>query len=393
MDRGREYGQTGQGDVPPILPLASFASIRTVLPVGEAVKQDRGSSGRFVVVFLRAIPAVALLACSGVRDVVRAEPPVHHGDGCFRNPDPLPMHGQAPVSVTLPFFARRVAATLSRAAVPSPPVVPNDGAFLRKNALGSVPTVTWVGHSTLLVQMGHVTFLTDPTWSSTASPVPVGPRRFVKPGLAMKDLPAIDFVVVSHNHYDHMDLPTLKILADQGTRIFVPLGNTATLRSVGIETAEELDWWESREVKGVTVHCVPARHWSRRGVLDGDRALWSGWAVVAADRRFYFAGDTGTFPGFVEIGARLGPFDLAAVPIGAYEPRAMMQPSHVTPEEAVIAAADARAAHSVAMHFGTFDLSDEPVDEPPRRFLAASAAAGRGPHRDWVLAIGETRQW
>ena len=357
------------------------------------VKEDIASSGGFVVACSTALLAVALLALSGVRDIVRAEPPAHHGDGCFRNPDSLPMHGEAPVSVTLPFFARRVAATLSRAAVPSPPVVPNDGAFLRQNALGSVPTVTWVGHSTLLVQMGHVTFLTDPTWSSTASPLPVGPRRFVEPGLAIEDLPAIDFVVVSHNHYDHMDLPTLKTLAAKGARIFVPLGNAATLRSAGIETAEELDWWESRTVKGVAVHCVPARHWSRRGVLDGDRALWSGWAVVAADRRFYFAGDTGAFPGFAEIGTRLGPFDLAAVPIGAYEPRAMMEPSHVTPEEAVIAAADARAAHSVAMHFGTFDLSDEPVDEPPKRFLAASAAAGRGPDRDWVLAIGETRQW
>lgn len=319
--------------------------------------------------------------------------PAHHAGDGFRNPDGLPGHGDVPVGVALPFFLRRAAHTLSGAEVPAPAVVANDGAFLRENALGSVPTVTWVGHSTLLVQMGHVTFLTDPTWSDTASPLPVGPRRYVDPGLRLEDLPAIDFVVVSHNHYDHMDLDTLRALSRRGARLFVPLANGVTLRNAGIERVEELDWWETRTVKGVDVHCVPARHWSRRGLTDGDRALWSGWAVVASDRRFYFAGDTGMFEGFAEIGARLGPFDLAAVPIGAYSPREMMKPAHINPEEAVSAAVALRAQRAVAMHWGTFDLSDEPVDEPPRRFRAASVAAGRGEDVDWVLAIGETRQW
>jgi len=337
-----------------------------------------------------ALVAVAIVAAT--LDA-RAEAPPHHVDGGYRNSGGIPGHGDAPTKVTLPFFLRRIAGALSWNKVPSPPVVANDAAFLRENALGSVPTVTWVGHSTFLVQMGHVTFLTDPTWSSTASPVALGPRRFVDPGLRMRDLPAVDFAVVSHNHYDHMDLDTLRTLASKGTRIFVPLGNLETLRSAGIGNVEELDWWEQRTVRGVSVHCVPARHWSRRGLFDGDRALWSGWAVVAGDRRFYFAGDTGAFPGFVEIGDRLGPFDLAALPIGAYEPQAMMKPAHLNPEEAIAAATAARAEKSVAMHFGTFDLSDEPIDEPPKRFRAASAAAGRGESRDWVLAIGETRQW
>ncbi len=319
--------------------------------------------------------------------------PAHHKPGGFRNPGGLAGHGDPPATVTLPFFLRRAAATLSNARVPAPPVVANDGAFLRENALSSVPTVTWVGHSTLLVQMGHVTFLTDPTWSRTASPLPIGPRRFVQPGLRLEDLPPVDFAVVSHNHYDHMDLGTLERLAERGTRVFVPLGNAATLRSAGIRTVEELDWWDRRTVRGVEVHCVPARHWSRRGLFDGDEALWSGWVVVAPERRFYFAGDTGMFPGFSEIGARLGPFDLAAVPIGAYEPQSMMKPAHLNPEEAIEAAVALRAGKSLAVHFGTFDLSDEPVDEPPKRFRAASDAAGRGEAWDWVLAIGETRRW
>jgi N-acyl-phosphatidylethanolamine-hydrolysing phospholipase D len=200
-------------------------------------------------------------------------------------------------------------------------------------------------------------------------------------------------VVVSHNHYDHMDLETLKALAARGTRIFVPLANAAELRAAGIDAVEELDWWERRTVEQVEVHCVPAQHWSRRGLFDEDRALWSGWVVTAEDRRFYFAGDTGMFSGFEEIGERLGPFDLAALPIGAYEPQQMMRPAHLSPEEAVDAAVALRATRSVAIHFGTFDLSDEPVDEPPRRFRAASEAVGRGDAVDWVLSIGETRVW
>ena len=319
--------------------------------------------------------------------------PAHHTEHGFRNPDGGPEHSDAPLSVTLPFFARRVAASIAgRADADSaPPRLANDGTFVRENALGSVPTVTWIGHSTLLVQMGHVTFLTDPTWSRTASPVAVGPRRFVDPGVAFEDLPKIDFALVSHNHYDHMDLATLERLAEKGTQIFVPLGNAAILE--GIAGVTELDWWEEQRFDGVSIHCVPARHWSRRGVADVNRSLWSGWVVVADDRRFYFAGDTGTFAGFAEIGRRLGPFDLAAMPIGAYEPRAMMAPSHINPEEAIGALAGLAAKRSVAIHYGTFDLSDEPIDDPPRRFLAASAAAGRGPDRDWVLAVGETRVW
>ena len=349
--------------------------------------------GRAIYLATGTLVAAAIVAAGVFVSAIeeRADRPAHHLEDGFCNPGGLSGHGNPPASVTLPFFLRRAGGALSWARVPAPQVVANDGAFLRENARGSVPTVTWIGHSTLLVQMGHTTFLTDPTWSGTASPVVVGPRRFVDPGVRMKDLPPVDFAVVSHNHYDHMDFDTLRRLGDAGTRIFVPLGNARILK--GIAGVEELDWWDKRTVKGVEVHCVPARHWSRRGLFDGDKSLWSGWVVTSVDRRFYFAGDTGMFPGFAEIGTRLGPFDLAAVPIGAYEPQAMMKPSHLNPEEAIAAAIDARAERSVAIHYGTFDLSDEPIDEPPRRYRAASAAAGRGEVRDWVMGIGETRQW
>jgi len=314
-------------------------------------------------------------------------------DGRFVNTGAPMSHGG--LGVRLPFFFRRFGG-LFHGRPDAPARVANDGAFLRENARHSVPTATWVGHATILVQMDHVSFLTDPIWSDKASPVSfAGPRRFVPPGVALEDLPPIDFVLVSHNHYDHLDLRTLSALAARRpeTRFFVPLANGELLRENGITNVEELDWGESREHAGVVVHCLPARHWSQRGLGDRSRALWSSWAVVGPGRRFYFAGDTGYFDGFARIAEALGPFDLAAVPIGAYRPVAMMRASHLDPEEAVQAALDLRARRALAIHFGTFDLSDEPLDEPPRRFRDAAAASALGADGAWVLRIGETREF
>ncbi|MGH7894732.1 MAG: MBL fold metallo-hydrolase, partial [Candidatus Binatia bacterium] len=186
-----------------------------------------------------------------------ANPP-HHTDEGFRNLADTPHAGP---DVTLPFFARRVWTTLTgRSGIPT--VVPNDGAFLRENARHSAPTVTWIGHSTMLVQMDGATFLTDPIWSERASPLSfAGPKRFIPPGVALDVLPPIDFVVLSHSHYDHTDLPTLVALARRGpTRFFVPLKLGALLREAGIGNVEELDWWDTRPVGRVVVHCVPAQH-------------------------------------------------------------------------------------------------------------------------------------
>jgi N-acyl-phosphatidylethanolamine-hydrolysing phospholipase D len=318
-----------------------------------------------------------------------ARPP-HHLDGGFRNLADVERAG--PI-VTVPFFARRVWTTFTGRGGAAP-LVANDGTFLRHNARHSVPTVTWIGHATVLVQMDGVTFLTDPIWSERASPFAfAGPKRYVAPGVAFDALPPIDFVVVSHAHYDHTDLPTLERLARTGARIFVPLELGRVLRAAGIQGAEELDWWEHREVGRVRVHCVPAQHWSARSLFDKDETLWSGWAVVGPSRRFYFAGDTGYFAGFAELGARFGGFDLAALPIGAYEPAPMMQPFHMNPEEAVRAALDARAVRVLGVHYGTFDLTDEPLDEPPRRLRQAARSLEIAEERVWTPPVGETREW
>ncbi|MFK7895147.1 MAG: MBL fold metallo-hydrolase [Myxococcota bacterium] len=309
------------------------------------------------------------------------------------------------VGTRFPFMGRRLAGFFR-----SRPGIPErvEAAAESLHAVApNTPSVTWVGHSTLLVQMDGVRFLTDPTWSEHPSPISwLGPRRFIAPGLEMDALPPIDFVVVSHNHYDHLDLPTLRALAerDPATRFFVPLGNGPLLRKNGVANVVEFDWGDTIALKGVDVHCLPAQHWSKRGVGDDLKSLWASWAVVGPSHRFYHSGDTGYFKGFKEIGEKLGPFDLVGVPVGAYEPRAMMRASHMNPEEAWQAALDLGARRAVAMHFGTFDLSDEPLDEAPRRFLEASGeadrgapglgAGGRGDGTEaWVFRIGETRSF
>jgi len=299
----------------------------------------------------------------------------------------------APLAVTLPFFARRFA-TNFRSGDGAPAHTPNDGIALRANT--DTPTVTWVGHSTLLVQLEGVNFLTDPIWSNTPSPVQfLGPSRWVAAGIAIADLPSIDFVLISHNHYDHLDLPTLKTLAQRNpqTQFLVPLGNRQLLEKKGIKQVHEFNWGDQMEIKGITVHCLPAQHWSKRGIADTRKTLWASWAVIGEQRRFYFSGDTGYFEGFKQIGDKLGPFDLAAVPIGAYEPRAMMRTSHTNPEEALQAAIDLRANKAVGIHFGTFDLSDEALEEPPQRFKAAALESALGIKNAWIFSVGETRSF
>ncbi|MEO6028846.1 MAG: MBL fold metallo-hydrolase [Candidatus Binatia bacterium] len=294
----------------------------------------------------------------------------------------------APIHAMVPFLARKVwTSTVGRSGAAA--LVPYD-----PTALAASPSVTWIGHATFLVRMDGVTFLTDPMFSKRASPLSfAGPPRLVAPGVPLDALPPIDFVTLSHDHYDHTDLPSIAALAKRGARFIVGLGMGDLVRSVGGE-AIELDWWQSTTIGGVQVHCVPAQHFSGRGLFDGDRRLWAGWVVEGPNRRFYHAGDTGSFEGFKEIGKRFGPIDLAALPIGAYEPHAdIMRFVHVNPEEAVQIALAVGARRAVGMHWGTFDLTDEPLDEPPTRFHAAGAEAGLEPDRIWTFAVGETRKW
>lgn len=273
------------------------------------------------------------------------------------------------------------------------PRIENDGRTLKNNR--SAATVTWIGHSTLLIQLDGVNILTDPQWSDRASPVHfAGPKRLMPAGMNLEDLPPIDLVLISHDHYDHLDLETVRRIAQLHHPLFlVPLGLKAWFADIGITDVEESDWWESRRIKGLTVTGLPAQHFSGRTLWDRNRRLWGGWAIAGNSKRIFFAGDTGYYDVFKEIGNRLGPFDLAAIPIGAYLPRAMMKMTHLTPKEALQLFADIKGQRFVAIHWGTFDLTEEPMEEPPKRLEAEANRLGLDPSMVWVLKHGETRGW
>jgi N-acyl-phosphatidylethanolamine-hydrolysing phospholipase D len=260
---------------------------------------------------------------------------------------------------------------------------------------------TWIGHSTVLLQLGGLNLITDPVFSQRAFPVQwLGPRRLMDPALPLDDLPPLDLILISHSHYDHLDRPAVRQLARKHPSAgwIVPLGLGDYIRGWGAREIVELDWWQTARVRGVAVTATPARHFSARRMGDRNRTLWCGFALEAAERRVWFAGDTAYHPQFGEIGARHGPFDLTMIPIGAYDPRWFMERVHVDPEEAVRIYQDVVAAHPAAshplmlgLHWGTFRLTDEPMDEPPRRAAARWRHAGL-PDRLWIARFGETRR-
>jgi N-acyl-phosphatidylethanolamine-hydrolysing phospholipase D len=273
------------------------------------------------------------------------------------------------------------------------PVIPrvdNDGAYLGRR--GEPPSLTWVGHSTFALHDGGDVVLTDPHWGDRA----LLPKRCSPPGIplaavavAVAAVPAgRAFAVLSHNHYDHLDAGTIARLPP-GLPLFVPLGLKAWLARRTPAPVTELDWWQSVRHGRWTLTCLPAQHWSNRIETPRNRTLWCSWMLDSGERRVYFAGDSGYYAGFAEIGRRFAPIDLALLPIGAYEPRWFMRTQHADPHEAYRAFQDLGARAMAAMHWGCFDLTDEPLDRPPEVFREAVQAAGGDLQRSRVMAVGE----
>jgi N-acyl-phosphatidylethanolamine-hydrolysing phospholipase D len=307
----------------------------------------------------------------------------------FRNP-PGSLPQTAGLPEFAPFFLRR--------ALGRPPRVPPDHVVPEREALEALAragpeSLTWLGHASFLIRTAGQALLTDPYLSDRAGPVAgLGPKRFAPPGLPIHRLPKIDALVISHNHYDHLDARTVEDLASkERMTVIVPSGLGSFFSKRGYRDVRETRWGDAVALPGLTVTALPAIHFSSRTPFDRNATLWASYAIVSASLRLFFAGDTGYGPVHRETGASHGPFDLALLPIGAYEPASIMRPVHCTPEEAVRLGADLRARTLVAMHWGTVQLTDEPPFEPPGRFIAAGKAAGLDERNLWVMKIGETR--
>jgi L-ascorbate metabolism protein UlaG (beta-lactamase superfamily) len=254
--------------------------------------------------------------------------------------------------------------------------------------------VTFIGHSTFLLQLPGLSILTDPIFSPRASPFAwAGPKRIQPPALTLAQLPPVDVVLLSHNHYDHLDLASLRWLArERNPHVVTTLGNKSWLEKRGVGRGVELDWWQAHAAHPeLKVTCTPAQHFAARWPWDRGLSLWGGFALETSAGRIYFAGDSGYCSAFQDIGARLGPFDLSLLPIGAYEPRWFMQSVHCTPDEAVQAHREVRAKQSVGMHFGTFQLTDEGREEPLDALAAARTRHGIAASEFTTLNVGETR--
>ncbi len=254
-------------------------------------------------------------------------------------------------------------------------------------------SATWIGHSTFLLRLPGLNILTDPVFSARCSPTKLaGPRRVRAPGMAIEALPRIDLILLSHNHYDHMDIPALRRIRAHfpAAQIVTLLGNAPFLNKKRLPGAIELDWWQHVTLHGALITATPARHFSARTLWDRNETLWGGFHINHRGQRLYFAGDTGYTRYFGEIRHRLGAPDLALLPIGAYEPRWFMAPVHMDPQDAVRAFLDLQARRAIAMHFGTFQLTAEAIDAPLHALAGAMAKAGIGQEDFMVLQTGES---
>ncbi|MCB2099698.1 MAG: MBL fold metallo-hydrolase [Rhodobacterales bacterium] len=342
---------------------------------------------------------LTLAACNpATREVVQTDPdrPAHHAPGGgFRNTQITDPSKTLFDYLAMKHFGNHPWADHAARAA-EVPVHPVDMAAI--GAPGAAPQVTWLGHSTFLIQAGGMAVLTDPVFADRASPFSfAGPRRYVPHVIDYAALPPIDLVIISHNHYDHLDETAIGILGN-GPRYAVPLGLKAWFTDQGVapDRVTEFDWWDEKTLAGRPVTALPSQHWSARGLGDRRRTLWASWLLELPGLTLWFAGDTGYNPvQFKQIGQHVrdkgGAIDLGLIPIGGYLPRSFMGPYHVNPEEALYVHRDVGARRSIGMHWGTFPLTAEGPGDPVRDLAAGRDRLGIAPEAFSTMAVGETR--
>lgn len=282
-----------------------------------------------------------------------------------------------------------------KAMMPDAPDRPAERWALDPSAMATGPAhgcrVTWLGHASFLIQTAGKNLLVDPVFSNHCAPLPFPSlRRKVEPPCRIDELPVVDCILLTHTHYDHLDLPSLRKLGME-THIIIAEGHADWLKREGFQQVTELPWWESQMIdSNIRITATPAQHFTARTAWDRNHGHWCGWGIEAVDCLVWHAGDSGYCPAFREIGERLGPIDFGMIPIGAYQPRRIMKSLHMNPEEAVQALIDARCRRSVAMHWGTFRLTDEPMGEPPIRFRDAVVSRNLDPTQHVAGAVGQS---
>jgi L-ascorbate metabolism protein UlaG (beta-lactamase superfamily) len=306
---------------------------------------------------------------SGER-LARARANPLYRDGAFANTPPGPLRTSGDVWTML---RNQVAGDEVRVPPSAIPVVAVDPGLLRSTPPRPGLRAFWLGHASVYIELDGVRLLVDPVFSEYASPFELGPRRFHPPPIALADLPPIDAVLITHDHYDHLDMKAAQQLARRGAAFHVPLGIGAHLERWGIPGAQirEYEWWQEQALRGVRIVSTPTRHYSGRG-LNRNATLWTSWSLIGAKHRVYISGDTGYADHFSVIGEKLGPFDLSFVKVGAYGPGGGWADIHMSAEDAVAAHREVRAARMVPVHWGTFNLAFHAWDEPIRRTLAAA---------------------
>lgn len=318
--------------------------------------------------------------------------PFHHlPNGLFRNPPGSPKR-DVDMRTLLRYLGRMARAGRVPVVAPDDHVLPERAALKALRALDGADSLTWLGHAAFLIRMHGKNILTDPYLSDYAGPGRLGPKRYVASGIDVRNLPPVDLLVISHNHYDHLDEVALRALPHkERIQVVAPLRLGGFFRRRGFSLVHELDWEQQARFDGVTVTALPAVHWSRRNTRDTNRSLWAGFGLRTDRLHLFFGGDSAYGEVFQRIGEQHGPFDIALIGIGGYAPRDIMHASHATPEEAVQIGRDIGAKRLAGMHWGTVNLTEEPPFEPPVRFLAAGLAHGYAAADLWIMKIGETR--